>query len=352
MGLEVATYISDLVDANPGGGDPKSQGDDHLRLIKEVLQATFPGHSRASRLATYEATTVALTLDITDDRRTIVADLTSVASFNITLPTLGAGDAGWEAVIMRSDTDMTKRLGVIPAAGTIDGLSTIGVWKRFLGVTFFWTGTTWLALGRRDAGLVDECAASVAPPGSLFCFGQAVSRTTYAEVFAAITTSHGVGNGTTTFNLPDHRDVVIIGKGNMGGASAGRITSAETGLNTDNLAATAGVQSLILTTAQIPSHLHTAGSLVAESGGDHGHPWRKAVVDNESSGGVGGLVVSAASQNHVAFTGTPADAAGQQIGGSGTHNHDVGGSTSNAGSGASHTNLQPSLVANKVIWLG
>lgn len=42
MPLEPATHISDLVITNPTGGDPKSQGDDHLRLIKSVLQNTFP----------------------------------------------------------------------------------------------------------------------------------------------------------------------------------------------------------------------------------------------------------------------------------------------------------------------
>lgn len=42
MGLEVASFINDLVSANPAGGDGKSQGDDHIRLIKTVLLATFP----------------------------------------------------------------------------------------------------------------------------------------------------------------------------------------------------------------------------------------------------------------------------------------------------------------------
>lgn len=42
MALEVGTYISDLVVTNPTGGDSKSQGDDHLRLIKSTIKATFP----------------------------------------------------------------------------------------------------------------------------------------------------------------------------------------------------------------------------------------------------------------------------------------------------------------------
>lgn len=43
MGLEAASFINDLVIANPPGTDGKSQGDDHLRLLKTVLKNTFPG---------------------------------------------------------------------------------------------------------------------------------------------------------------------------------------------------------------------------------------------------------------------------------------------------------------------
>lgn len=42
MGLETGTYISDLVTTNPLGSDNKSQGDDHIRLIKQVIKNTFP----------------------------------------------------------------------------------------------------------------------------------------------------------------------------------------------------------------------------------------------------------------------------------------------------------------------
>jgi hypothetical protein len=47
MALETATYIDDLVATNPTAGDPVSQGDDHIRLLKSVIQATFPNISAA-----------------------------------------------------------------------------------------------------------------------------------------------------------------------------------------------------------------------------------------------------------------------------------------------------------------
>jgi microcystin-dependent protein len=48
-------------------------------------------------------------------------------------------------------------------------------------------------------------AAVIPPTGWLVCDGSAVNRTTYASLFAAISTVYGAGNGTTTFNLPDFR---------------------------------------------------------------------------------------------------------------------------------------------------
>lgn len=47
MGLEVGSFPSDLVDTNPTGTDLKSQGDDHLRLIKRVIKNTFPNLNAA-----------------------------------------------------------------------------------------------------------------------------------------------------------------------------------------------------------------------------------------------------------------------------------------------------------------
>jgi len=66
-----------------------------------------------------------------------------------------------------------------------------------------------------------------AAPNSSFAFpfGQALSRTTYATLFSLTSTTFGVGDGSTTFNLPDLRGRVPAGKDNMGGSTASRLTS-------------------------------------------------------------------------------------------------------------------------------
>ena len=73
------------------------------------------------------------------------------------------------------------------------------------------------------AGMVFTFAGATAPSGFLLCNGAAVSRTTYAGLFAAINTIYGVGNGTTTFNLPDLRAEFIRGLDSGRGIDVDRI---------------------------------------------------------------------------------------------------------------------------------
>ena len=77
---------------------------------------------------------------------------------------------------------------------------------------------------RNRTGEVVPYAGATAPAGSLLCFGQAISRTAYVGLFTALGTAHGVGDGTTTFNLPDLRGRVAAGKTNMGGSDNGLLS--------------------------------------------------------------------------------------------------------------------------------
>ena len=103
------------------------------------------------------------------------------------------------------------------------------------------------------AGAVFQWTTDTAPKGWILCFGQAVSRTTYAALFAVIGTTYGAGDGSTTFNLPDFRGRVPLGKDDMGGMSADRVTASQA----DNLGQGAGAENHTLTIAEMPAHTHT-----------------------------------------------------------------------------------------------
>lgn len=71
-------------------------------------------------------------------------------------------------------------------------------------------------------GTIETWATNVCPTGYLECSGDAVSRTTYADLFSVLGTSFGVGDGTTTFNLPDLRGEFIRGWDHGRGVDSGR----------------------------------------------------------------------------------------------------------------------------------
>lgn len=251
-------------------------------------------------------------------------------------------------------------------------------------------------------GSVVEYAGATAPTNWLLCFGQAINRTTYATLFGIIGTTYGAGDGSTTFNLPDKRGRVSVGKDNMGGSAASRITSGGAGFDGTALGAAGGAQSHTLTTPQIPSHTHTGTTNDAGShthtgttgeAGTHTHTGVTGDAGSHNHGGttssVGDHSHGYATPNSIGLTGAVGTnfivygPAGASTTGAGAHAHSittdtVGNHTHNVatdsagnhahsfttntagvhahsftsgatGGGEAHTNVQPSIVFNSII---
>lgn len=124
------------------------------------------------------------------------------------------------------------------------------------------SGTDWKILsisnivtsaGELPSGTVMTYAGSSTPSGWLFCNGSAISRSTYANLFAAIGTTWGIGDNFTTFNIPDLRGRAIIGVGQG------------SGLTNRTLAQNGGAETHQLSTTEMPSHVHT-GDVYASYG--------------------------------------------------------------------------------------
>ena len=101
-------------------------------------------------------------------------------------------------------------------------------------------------------------------PNSSFAFpiGQAISRTTYAKLFAGMGTTYGSGDGSTTFNLPDKTGRVSA----MQEASESRLTPSFFGGNSTVLGAVGGAESHTLTLGEIPGGITSAGTVTDNTG--------------------------------------------------------------------------------------
>jgi microcystin-dependent protein len=152
----------------------------------------------------------------------------------------------------------------------------------------------------------------------------------------------GAGDGSTTFNLPDARDRTSVGRGNMGGTSAGRITAAgagNPGIETNRIGTSGGVDRHTLTAAQLAAHTHAASTTV-DSGGAHTHDYvgpENAGTNVHPTGG--GRSDPSANITRTTDSG-------------GAHTHTATTTiTANTG-GEAHPNVQPTRVTNKIIFTG
>lgn len=180
-------------------------------------------------------------------------------------------------------------------------------------------------------GCIVDFAGSTAPDGWLLCGGQAVSRSTYSDLFGAIGTTYGVGDGSTTFNLPDCRGRASAGRDFDQGGTANRLTATTMSPNGTTLGATGGAQTITLTTDQMPSHEHTlSGS--TNSAGTHEHSINAGASNPSGDGFARGAETASNSTNSA-----------------GAHTHTLSGTAAAAGGGQAHGNVQPTILFNRII---
>lgn len=223
MSLESGTFVEDLVVTNPPSGDLKSQGDDHIRLIKTTLRNTF---KRATRFFTIPASvskTASYTVTSSDDNLTVQFD-TTAGDLTLTLPLLAVGDAGFRVNVLKASAD-SNTIYLQPSGGQF--VNSFTKVRRSLPLTMtvvYWTGAQWLA-SRPHGHLIGEIvdyygAGNVLPTGFLWCNGAAINSVVWPELVTTI--------GPT---LPDFRGRVSVGRDDMGGAAANRITFGLSGIN-------------------------------------------------------------------------------------------------------------------------
>lgn len=185
---------------------------------------------------------------------------------------------------------------------------------------------------RSPIGGVQFYLGTAAPTNWLFAFGQVLSQTTYADLYAVVGATYNTGGeGAGNFRMPDLRDVVVVGKGNMGGSARSLITIA----TTTTLGGLIGAQSVTLDATMIPAHTHHVN------------------INSGAPSGGGGTVALAPGAPAASGSGgvfTPVVAGGSTAVALGNHVHNVSGDTDNGtGGGLGHANLQPGICLNVIV---
>lgn len=200
-----------------------------------------------------------------------------------------------------------------------------------------------------QVGTVIMHAGNTAPDGWLLCDGSAVSRTTYSALFAVVSTTFGVGDNSTTFNLPNQSGRTVLGVGTGAGLTARA------------LAATVGAETVAITTSEMASHSHSAS--------DSGHTHAAANSANNSvahthgaytdgtqlgRGQYGFSAIGGGYKGSLIVKGSSPICGSGSVTADHTHSFTTNSGTAsitiaNNGSGSGHNNMQPSLVVNFII---
>lgn len=342
MPVESATFVDDLDASQPPGTDPKSQGDNHLRLIKEVLKNTFKRATRSISVPSAITKTASYNVVIDDDNQTIVCN-TGAGPITLTLPVLTAAEAGWSFFIQKSSTDANP-VFLVPPAGLINGFSKVRRSIEFVVTRIAWNGVSFVA-SRPNGVPIGSCIeywGGSLPNGHLWPDGGTFVAADFVELQAILATNV----------KPDRGGRVAVCRDDIGGTVTNRITVGVAGIDGTALRQGCGFEGIPLAAGHLPAHRHA----VYLNDPQHRHQINSPNSAVVSGGGLPRIGTGSggdAVQTDLATTGiTVRDTAGG--GGTADRTSHVivqadGTPVNGADLGFDHNNMQPSVISNFVL---
>lgn len=227
---------------------------------------------------------------------------------------------------------------------TLDGTNAVPTGTLIQGsvytAVYYFSGTAWrlkdfyqLPFTVPIGGTIDYFGTTAPNSNFVFPYGQAISRTTYSALFTLLSTTFGVGDGSTTFNVPDLRGRVVAGKDDMGGSAASRLsgTSITTGGAT-TLGGSGGAETKALATANLPAYTPT-GTVAVNTIGLATRIWSNVGSSDPNSVALGNTGGTLSSPNNGTFVSGTATFTGAAQGGTAT----------------AFALTQPTIIANKLL---
>ena len=346
-----STYSTNLRTELIGSGDQAGTwGNTTNGTLGSILEQAIAGVSGGPYISgTYPTVNFPTDADITltanngsvDQSRSMVLVITSSGSLTATRNVIAPASAS-KVYIINNSTTGGQSIQIKYSTGTavlVPNGQTLPVYGD--GSNFYTAVTNTV-----PAGSIQMWATATAPSGYVLCNGVAISRTLYSTLFSVIGTTFGVGDGSTTFNVPNYQGVMPIGSN-----------------GTYALASTGGAASTTLGTTNLPSHTHTFSGTVSSTGSGITSSGNAAISDpghNHASGwsaGGGGSSAYIRAQNtspevNVVFTSTAVTGitdSGHTHGFSVNSSGTASGTTDGTGSGTAFTNLPPYLGINFII---
>lgn len=361
MGLESATYVSDLSSSDPAGSDNQAQGDDHLRLIKAVLKATFPNADKPLYFPKSVAAKTGNYTVLEADWAKVIPVSSAAANRTITMPA-NVPD-GFEVTIVKADNSANTVTLTGVGSGNINGQVTQTLHQRYQKARLIWSDATseWFAEIEEiePVATVKPYHGSAAPVNYLFANGETIGKVgsgadhesaAYEALYVTLWNAHadtelpvtgGRGaSGSADFHagkalaLPNYAGRVGVGNGVMGGITDVALITAAGAAGFDGavLGKTGGDQGNVLVQANLPN-VNLTGSTATD--GAHTH---------DTTSGGNSVSVNFGPDANVAGL-SDANNGAKSAGSS--HSHSI--TLSLGGSDTPHNNVQPSIVCNVII---